>query len=230
MLATGSNRLYYDGAYAPYGESYAGTGTTDLSFTGQNQDTVPNLYDFPARGYAYGQGRWIRPDPAGLVAVDPMNPQSLNRYAYVLNSPCDLMDPLGLDQCNFNIAINNPGGANLSIVEAQINSLLGFVASPSGDTVQANFEFSGKADYTLNIKSGSPNGDFGDQATFLGLMVGPPVVNETAIANRYAQDYSGALGYITGTVAVHELTHKITGIGDLLYGGGAGGPVRLNAG
>jgi RHS repeat-associated protein len=95
-LATGSSRLYYDGAYAPYGENYAGTGTTDLSFTGQNQDTVPNLYDFLAREYAYGQGRWISPDPAGLAAVDPTNPQSLNRYAYVVNNPTTLVDPLGM--------------------------------------------------------------------------------------------------------------------------------------
>ena len=95
-LASGSNRLYYDGAYAPYGEAYAATGTTDLSFTGQNQDTVSNLYDFPAREYAYGQGRWIRPDPAGRAAGNLMNPQSLNRDAYVMNNPTTLVDPLGL--------------------------------------------------------------------------------------------------------------------------------------
>jgi hypothetical protein len=28
-LSSGSNRLYYDGAYAPYGENYAETGTQD---------------------------------------------------------------------------------------------------------------------------------------------------------------------------------------------------------
>jgi RHS repeat-associated protein len=87
--------MYYDGAYAPFGEPYAQSGTTDLSFTGMNQDTVAGLYDFPAREYGI-QGRWPSPDPAGLAAVDPMNPQSWNRYAYVLNNPIDCVDPSGL--------------------------------------------------------------------------------------------------------------------------------------
>jgi RHS repeat-associated protein len=59
---------------------YAQTGTTDLKFTGMNQDTAANLYDFPAREYASTQGRWPSPDPAGLAAVDPTNPQSRNLY------------------------------------------------------------------------------------------------------------------------------------------------------
>jgi len=87
---------YYDGAYAPYGESYAEWGTTDHQFTGQREDTVGDLYDFPFREYHPTQGRWLSPDPAGLAAADPTNPQSLNRYAYVLNRPTGLVDPLGL--------------------------------------------------------------------------------------------------------------------------------------
>ncbi|HZP01245.1 MAG TPA: RHS repeat-associated core domain-containing protein [Terriglobia bacterium] len=39
-------------------------------------------------------GRWLTPDP---VAGDILNPQSLNRYAYVLNNPTTLTDPLGLE-------------------------------------------------------------------------------------------------------------------------------------
>jgi RHS repeat-associated protein len=94
--------MYSDTAYAPFGEPYAQAGTTDLSFTGQNQDTVVgNLtgpYDFPAREYG-PQGRWLSPDAAGLAAVDPTNPQSLNRYAYVFNNPLNLIDPMGFDGC-----------------------------------------------------------------------------------------------------------------------------------
>ncbi|HZR33721.1 MAG TPA: RHS repeat-associated core domain-containing protein, partial [Terriglobales bacterium] len=81
---------FYDGAYAPFGEDYNGTGTKDLSFTGQTQDTtttVGGLYDFTFREYAPRQGRWISPDPAGLGAVTMENPQTWNRYAYVGNTP-----------------------------------------------------------------------------------------------------------------------------------------------
>jgi RHS repeat-associated protein len=83
-------------AYALFGETYASSGSTDPAFTGQRQDTVSGLYDFPAREYSI-QGRWPSPDPAGLAAVDPTNPQSWNRYAYVVNNPLMLIDPTGLD-------------------------------------------------------------------------------------------------------------------------------------
>jgi RHS repeat-associated protein len=93
--------VYYDGAYAPYGESYAESGTTDHFFTGQEQDVAPSgeypLYDFLAREYNPTWGRWISPDPMG---GNVLNPQSLNRYAYVDNNPLSFTDPLGLDSSN----------------------------------------------------------------------------------------------------------------------------------
>ncbi len=55
------------------------------------------LYDFPAREYHAGEGRWLSPDPAGLAAVNPANPQSWNRYGYVNGSSLNSVDPLGLD-------------------------------------------------------------------------------------------------------------------------------------
>ncbi len=96
FASTPSRTKYFDVAYAPYGEDYADSGTTDLSFTGQNQDTVSGMYDFLYREYHANSGRWIQPDPAGLGAAKPSNPQSWNRYAYVGNSPLTAVDPLGL--------------------------------------------------------------------------------------------------------------------------------------
>jgi RHS repeat-associated protein len=92
LASTPARTVYSTTAYAPFGEPYAQSGTADLSFTGQNQDTVGGSYDFLAREYAI-QGRWPSPDPMG---GDIGNPQSLNGYAYVLNSPLNLVDPLGL--------------------------------------------------------------------------------------------------------------------------------------
>ena len=95
-LGTNPNQtIFVDGAFAPYGEPYASTPIVD--FTGQNNDTESEMYDFPFRRYHFIQGRWISPDPAGLGAVDPTNPQSWNRYAYVANNPLALIDPLGMD-------------------------------------------------------------------------------------------------------------------------------------
>ncbi|MGH9624431.1 MAG: RHS repeat-associated core domain-containing protein, partial [Bryobacteraceae bacterium] len=96
-LASNTNRtIYYDGAYAPFGQPYAESGITARNFTGMDQDFVSGLYDFPAREYNGNEGRWPSPDPAGLAAVNPADPQSWNRYAYVRNSPLGLTDPLGL--------------------------------------------------------------------------------------------------------------------------------------
>src|SRR2546428_5723669 len=90
FASTPARAMYYDGAYAPYGENYADTGTTDRNFTGQNQDTTADLYDFLFREYNPTHGRWLSPDP---LAGNVNNPQSLNRYGYVANKPCLLTDP-----------------------------------------------------------------------------------------------------------------------------------------
>ncbi len=39
----------------------------------------------------------MTPDPPGMAAVDPTNPQSWNRYAYVMNNPINLIDLVGLE-------------------------------------------------------------------------------------------------------------------------------------
>ncbi len=39
----------------------------------------------------------MTPDPAGLAAVNPANPQTWNAYAYVANQPLTATDPLGLN-------------------------------------------------------------------------------------------------------------------------------------
>jgi RHS repeat-associated protein len=95
---TGGTSMYADTAYAPFGETYASSGTTDPAFTSQRQDTVSGLYDFPAREYSI-QGRWPSPDPAGFLAADYTNPQTWNAYAYALNNPVNFIDPLGLFTC-----------------------------------------------------------------------------------------------------------------------------------
>ncbi len=40
---TPNGTIYYDGEYAPFGESYAEHGTTDRDFTGQTQDTTGGI-------------------------------------------------------------------------------------------------------------------------------------------------------------------------------------------
>jgi RHS repeat-associated protein len=67
-----------------------------MGISGSFLDSYDNLDHFLYRQYIGNEGRWVSPDPAGLAAVDPTNPQTWNRYAYVANSPISLVDPLGL--------------------------------------------------------------------------------------------------------------------------------------
>lgn len=95
--ALGTRTSTYDRAYAPFGEMYDNFGTTTTpDFTGDTADTVSDLFDTPNREYHANQGRWISPDPGGYNVADPSNPQSWNRYAYVMNNPLSSIDPTGL--------------------------------------------------------------------------------------------------------------------------------------
>lgn len=82
----------------PFGDSFTETNTS-LDFTGFADgfwDTENNGEHFGAREYQNIHGSWLSPDPAGMAAVDPSNPQTWNRYAYVGNDPLSYIDPLGL--------------------------------------------------------------------------------------------------------------------------------------
>ena len=94
---SGGGAVVYDRSYAPFGEPYAETTNTNRDFTGQREDTVAGLYDFLFRQQSQSQGRWLVPDPAGFGAVDITNPQTWNRYAYVLNNPLSGIDPQGFE-------------------------------------------------------------------------------------------------------------------------------------
>jgi RHS repeat-associated protein len=103
-----------------FGDSLSCSGTannTDTNFTGTPYDTEDAMYHASFREVSPVQGRWMRPDPMGLGAVDPTNPQSWNRYAYALNNPLSFIDPTGLfcvwDDGSFDSA-DDPGTGTAS--------------------------------------------------------------------------------------------------------------------
>jgi len=65
-------------------------------YTDKERDTESGLDYFGARYYGSNMGRMMSPDPLG---GDMTNPQSLNRYAYVLNNPLRYTDPTGMYVC-----------------------------------------------------------------------------------------------------------------------------------
>jgi RHS repeat-associated protein len=84
----------------PFGDDAAnvsgGQDNTFDGFTGLWNGATNNTNHAQFREYLNIAGRFLQPDPySGSYRLG--NPQSFNRYAYVLNNPLSLVDPLGLD-------------------------------------------------------------------------------------------------------------------------------------
>jgi RHS repeat-associated protein len=68
-----------------------------FNFTGKERDSESGLDNFGARYDSSQLGRFMSPDPSGLLAQKPTYPQSWNLYAYAMNNPLIFIDPTGLD-------------------------------------------------------------------------------------------------------------------------------------
>jgi len=80
--------------YHPYGTVRHAEGTlpTDYTFTGQRSEAGLGLMHYGARFYSPRLGRFVSAD---VLVFHPGNPQSWNRYSYVLNNPLIYVDPTG---------------------------------------------------------------------------------------------------------------------------------------
>ncbi len=80
--------------YDPWGKVSRSEGNADPSrrFTGQELDPETGLYYYGGRYYDPELARFISPD---MFVPQPDNPQSLNRYSYVINNPQRHIDPSG---------------------------------------------------------------------------------------------------------------------------------------
>jgi RHS repeat-associated protein len=80
--------------YYPYGAVRGSSGTlpTQRTFTGQYADSYIKLVFMGARAYNPEIGRFVSADS---IVPEAGNPQALNRYSYVANSPLKYVDPSG---------------------------------------------------------------------------------------------------------------------------------------
>ncbi|HEU4534287.1 MAG TPA: RHS repeat-associated core domain-containing protein, partial [Polyangiaceae bacterium] len=65
-------------------------------FTEHEHDDELGLVNMKGRVYDPRVGRFLQADP---FVPEPLNGQSLNRYSYVRNSPPNLVDPSGYEEC-----------------------------------------------------------------------------------------------------------------------------------
>jgi RHS repeat-associated protein len=87
--------------YLPFGGYRPGSAPTqtitDRDFTGQRENMELGLLYYNARFYAPTLGRFISADS---IVPNPANPQSYNRYSYVLNRALNFTDPTGHRECD----------------------------------------------------------------------------------------------------------------------------------
>ena len=101
-LGTERMRTTYNGGVEgtfsslPFGDGYSVSGADDdgYHFAGMDQDSASNDHA-QFRQYSNMAGSWMSPDPY-RGSYDPTNPQSMNRYAYVMNNALAYTDPSGL--------------------------------------------------------------------------------------------------------------------------------------
>jgi RHS repeat-associated protein len=92
--------------YRPFGETLRDTGELSVShkYTSQEFDAETGLYNYNARFYNPALGRFISADS---IVPDPADPQSLNRYGYVLNNPHRYVDPSGHDDTSIDFYVTD---------------------------------------------------------------------------------------------------------------------------
>ncbi len=107
VAVTGSNgTLTSQQRYLPFGgirtdlpsPDYRIT-STDFGYTSQRKlaEGMGGLMDYKARFYSPTLGRFIQPDS---IIPSVANPQSWNRFSYVLNNPIRYIDPSGHKPCD----------------------------------------------------------------------------------------------------------------------------------
>jgi RHS repeat-associated protein len=94
LVLNSDGTVHSQARYYPYGVERWSSGTlpTDYRFTGQRFEAGLGIYAMGARWYDSELGRWISPD---TLVPEPTNPQSLNRYSWVLGNPLKFVDPTG---------------------------------------------------------------------------------------------------------------------------------------
>ncbi len=116
-----SGTLISQQRYLPFGQIRTDVGNinqTDFGYTGQRALNM-GLMDYRARMYDAVLGRFIQPD--GIIP-NAANPQSFNRYSYVVNRPINLNDPTGHESKASNC--DYYGGAYCTTVSS-INNKIG---------------------------------------------------------------------------------------------------------
>jgi RHS repeat-associated protein len=102
VVTNAGGTVLEDCFYYSYGASGCSPSSVDnYLFAGKERDgttlSETGLDYSGARHYSSQFGRFMTPDPTGILSANLSDPQTLNFYSYVRNSPLSLTDPTGMD-------------------------------------------------------------------------------------------------------------------------------------
>jgi len=131
--------------------------------------------------------------PPGMMAVDPRNPQTWNRYAYVRNNPVFSIDPLGLDDCKADACVTAPAPPDVETYsvspEAYKNNdmVFGQMECPDDTTAPCKRR---AANNGTNCTPGT-RGCFNVPQLCANVPTSPPGASATFNANSVSQESQG---------------------------------------
>ncbi len=91
LITNASGGIVEETFYLPFGDILSGGSESRFNYNSKEKDSTGLNY-YGARYYKSTQSQFIQPDS---IIQDVYNPQSLNRYSYVLNNPYKYVDPSG---------------------------------------------------------------------------------------------------------------------------------------
>jgi RHS repeat-associated protein len=141
----------------PFGDGLVCTASTSAPtehhFTGYQRDDESGNDYAEARYYAGSMGRFMSPDPSGLASADPTNPQSLNLYSYVTNSPLTSADPSGLSPLDPGSGCTIDGSVPINCSSVQNNQ--GALQCPNNDCSVLGQSYSGNNGGSFSLSVGA---------------------------------------------------------------------------
>jgi RHS repeat-associated protein len=244
VVTDASGTILDESDYYPWGGELQFVNNLDnhYKFTGKERDSESGLDNFGARYNGSSLGRFTSPDPSmGSVRLE--NPQTWNRYTYVLNNPLRFVDPTGEE---WNVAGSNGGSPSLEWTDtcgvADDCIKTAAVSNQSGITVYGTQGADDVTNYNANSKgfvnladvAGNSGANFAFQpgvtATFASPQTAAGLFNAAA---AYGQEYPddsklslNDVGNASGTPLPPHQTHDLGRSIDMRYMDGDGNSVN----
>ena len=189
--------------YFPFGDEIAPQFSFNThQYTGHERDANTGLDYMLARYYSSSLSRFLSTDPAESSARE-RNPQSWNRYTYVLNNPLVLVDPDGAN-ARWATGPNQPTRQEKSRI---VEGLAQAARNPDVKARLQNMETS-SVDFQVGTKS-LPSGTYGETQPAPGSTVGNTKSAEMNVDFKNADADRGQPGAPASDVELlaHEVDH-----------------------